>query len=184
MTERAALRIDADGWCDGARRVASPNCDERPGDEAVTLVVLHSISLPPGEFGGPWIERLFLNTLDPAAHPYFFDLAALKVSAHFLVRRDGELLQFVPTTRRAWHAGASAWKGRGRCNDFSVGIELEGCNVLPFEAVQYARAAELVDALARRHPVADVVGHSDIAPGRKTDPGACFDWSKLPVGRN
>jgi N-acetyl-anhydromuramoyl-L-alanine amidase len=183
MTEAATLHIDAAGWCDGARRVDSPNCDERPGDGPVSLVVMHSISLPPGDFGGPWIERLFLNRLDPAAHPYFHDIAGLRVSAHFVVRRNGELLQFVPTVKRAWHAGTSSWQGRERCNDYSVGIEMEGCNVLPFEVVQYARALALVDALRRRHPVADVVGHSDIAPGRKTDPGACFDWSKMHIRR-
>ncbi|HEY9191534.1 MAG TPA: 1,6-anhydro-N-acetylmuramyl-L-alanine amidase AmpD [Methyloversatilis sp.] len=172
--------IDAQGWCAGARRVESPNCDERPDGVPVSLVVLHSISLPPGEFGGPWIEQLFLNALDPSAHPYFVDVAPLRVSAHFLVRRDGELLQFVPTTRRAWHAGVSSWNGRSRCNDFSVGIELEGCNVLPFEDAQYRCVQALIEALAQRHPVAGVVGHSDIAPGRKVDPGVCFDWKRLP----
>lgn len=179
------LHIDADGWCTGARRVESPNQDPRPdaaGPDAdpVSLVVIHCISLPPGDFGGPYIEHLFLNRLDPAAHPYFHDVAPLRVSAHFLVRRDGELLQFVPTVRRAWHAGSSSWGGRERCNDFSVGIELEGCNVLTFEDAQYVVADALVGALRRRHPVADVVGHSDIAPGRKFDPGACFDWKRLP----
>ncbi len=180
----SALFIDAEGWCAAARRIDSPNQDDRPDGEPASLVVLHSISLPPGEFGGPWIEHLFTNRLDPSAHPYFFDIAALKVSAHFLVRRNGELLQFVSTLRRAWHAGASSWQGRVRCNDFSVGIELEGCNVLPFEEAQYRRTQALVVALQKRHPVSDVVGHSDIAPGRKTDPGACFDWSRLKIGRN
>lgn len=179
------LTIDADGWCTAARRVESPNHDARPDDagagaDPVSLVVVHCISLPPGEFGGPYIEDLFLNRLDPAAHPYFVDVAPLRVSAHFVVRRDGELLQCVPTVRRAWHAGVSSWRGRSRCNDFSVGIELEGCNVLPYEDVQYAVLRALVAALKRRHPVADVVGHSDIAPGRKVDPGACFDWKRLP----
>lgn len=174
------LHIDADGWCTAARRIESPNSDPRPEGEAVSLVVMHCISLPPGEFGGPYIEELFLNRLDPAAHPYFVDVAPLRVSAHFVVRRNGELLQFVPTTRRAWHAGRSSWGGREGCNDFSVGIELEGCNVLPFEDAQYRCAAALIDALRKRHPVADVVGHSDIAPGRKIDPGACFDWKRLP----
>jgi AmpD protein len=175
------LWIDADGWCDGARRVDSPNQDDRPDAAPVTLLVLHCISLPPGDFGGPWIEHLFTNRLDPSAHPYFVDIAPLRVSSHFLVRRDGELLQFVSTLKRAWHAGVSHWQGRDRCNDFSVGIEFEGCNVLPFEAAQYARARALIDALSRRHPVADVVGHSDVAPGRKTDPGACFDWAALDI---
>jgi AmpD protein len=182
-TPSGELLIDTDGWCTAARRVESPNCDERPEGAPVSLVVLHSISLPPGDFGGPWIEDLFTNHLDPVAHPYFFDIAPLRVSAHFLVRRSGELLQFVPTVRRAWHAGVSSWQGRERCNDFSIGIEMEGCNVLPFEPAQYACVSALLDAIRRRHPVADVVGHSDVAPGRKTDPGACFDWSRLDVRR-
>jgi AmpD protein len=175
--------IDADGWYAAARRVDSPNRDARPDDTAVSLIVLHSISLPPGDFGGPWIEHLFTNRLDPSAHPYFFDISALRVSSHFLVRRNGELLQFVSTLERAWHAGVSSWQGRSRCNDFSVGIEFEGCNVLPFEAAQYARARALIGALRQRHPIADVVGHSDVAPGRKTDPGACFDWLAVGIPR-
>jgi AmpD protein len=150
----------------------------------VSLVVLHSISLPPGDFGGPWIEDLFTNRLDPAAHPYFVDIAPLRVSAHFLVRRSGELLQFVPTCQtRVARRCVAAGRGRERCNDFSIGIEMEGCNVLPFEPAQYACASALLDAIRRRHPVAAVVGHSDVAPGRKTDPGACFDWSRLDVRR-
>lgn len=178
--DRAAmLHIDPDGWCTAARRVDSPNQDGRPDGASVSLVVLHSISLPPGDFGGPWIEDLFSNRLDPAAHPYFVDIAELRVSSHFLLRRDGELLQFVSTLKRAWHAGASSWQGRGRCNDFSVGIEFEGCNVLPFESIQYSIGVALVRALQARHPVVDVVGHSDISPGRKIDPGACFDWERL-----
>lgn len=175
--------IDADGWCAAARRVDSPNRDARPDDAPVSLIVLHCISLPPGDFGGPWIEHLFTNRLDPSAHPYFFDISALRVSSHFLVRRNGELLQFVSTLERAWHAGVSTWQGRSRCNDFSVGVEFEGCNVLPFEAAQYARARALIGALRQRHPIADVVGHSDVAPGRKIDPGACFDWSAVGIPR-
>ncbi|MBL8475207.1 MAG: 1,6-anhydro-N-acetylmuramyl-L-alanine amidase AmpD [Methyloversatilis sp.] len=177
------LVIGADGWCAAARRVDSPNRDPRPDDAPVSLIVLHSISLPPGDFGGPWIEHLFTNRLDPSAHPYFVDISALRVSSHFVVRRNGELLQFVSTLERAWHAGVSSWQGRSRCNDFSVGIEFEGCNVLPFEAAQYARARALIGALRQRHPIADVVGHSDVAPGRKTDPGACFDWSAIGIPR-
>lgn len=183
VTPSGELRIDAEGWCAGARRIESPNCDERPAGAPVSLVVLHSISLPPGDFGGPGIEALFTNRLDPSAHPYFVNIAPLRVSAHFLVRRDGALLQFVPTVRRAWHAGVSSWQGRERCNDYSIGIELEGCNVLPFEPAQYACASLLLNAIRRRHPIADVVGHSDVAPGRKTDPGACFDWSRLDILR-
>jgi len=161
------------------RFVPSPNCDARPDGEAVTLVVLHGISLPPGRFGGRDIERLFTNTLDPGAHPYFAGIAALRVSAHFLVRRNGEIVQFVPCERRAWHAGASCWGGRERCNDFSVGVELEGADDVAYPSAQYRAAAKLVVAIARRYPIADVVGHSDIAPGRKTDPGPAFDWPRF-----
>jgi len=157
----------------------SPNHDERPAGVEISLVVVHSISLPPGEYGGEHIERLFANRLDPAAHPYFREIHALKVSSHFLVRRDGELVQFVPLERRAWHAGASSWRGRGRCNDFSVGIELEGSDDSPFEDPQYAALALLLMDLQTKLPLRDIVGHSDIAPGRKTDPGPQFDWPRL-----
>jgi|SRR5262245_50380309 len=157
----------------------SPNQDERPAGAEISLVVLHSISLPPGEYGGEHIERLFTNRLDPAAHPYFAEIHALKVSSHFLVRRDGEVVQFVPVERRAWHAGASSWRGRGRCNDFSVGIELEGTDDSPFEEVQYRELARLIRELQSALPIRDVAGHSEIAPGRKTDPGARFDWPRL-----
>lgn len=159
--------------------VESPNSDERPPGVEVSLVVLHCISLPPGEYGGDAIERLFTNRLDPAAHPYFRDIAALRVSAHFLIRRDGETLQFVPVERRAWHAGASSWRGRGRCNDFSIGIELEGDGHAPFEDAQYAALAALLARLCATLPLRDIAAHSDIAPGRKTDPGAAFDWPRL-----
>jgi len=145
----------------------------------VTLLVLHAISLPPGRFGGDAIERLFTNRLDAAAHPFFREIAALRVSAHFLVRRSGELVQFVPIGRRAWHAGASRWRGRERCNDFSVGVELEGTDRGGFSAAQYARLAALVRALRRALPLRELAAHSDVAPGRKTDPGARFDWSRL-----
>jgi len=160
------------------RIVDSPNQDERPPGVAITLVVLHSISLPPGEYGGEHIERLFTNRLDPAAHPYFREVHALRVSSHFLVRRDGELVQFVPVERRAWHAGASSWRGRGRCNDFSVGIELEGADDARFEDAQYAVLAALIADLRRRLLLRDIAAHSEIAPGRKTDPGAGFDWHR------
>jgi AmpD protein len=159
--------------------VASPNHDERPADASISLVVVHGISLPPGRFRGDGIERLFTNRLDPLAHPYFATIAALRVSAHFLIRRDGRLVQFVPCTRRAWHAGESSWRGLSRCNDFSVGIELEGADDVPYDGRQYATLARLVRALRRRYPIEDVVGHSDIAPGRKTDPGPAFDWPRL-----
>lgn len=161
------------------RRVDSPNCDERPPGAAVELVVVHGISLPPGEFGGTGVQDLFCNTLDHAAHSYYEQLRGMRVSAHFFVRRDGEIVQFVPCAKRAWHAGVSNWRGRERCNDFSIGIELEGTDDLPYEDAQYLALAELLRALKRRYPIADVVGHSDVAPGRKTDPGAAFDWSKL-----
>jgi N-acetyl-anhydromuramoyl-L-alanine amidase len=161
------------------RFVDSPNQDERPPGTTITLAVIHSISLPPGEFGGDAIERLFTNCLDPAAHPYFAGIAGLEVSSHFLIRRDGELVQFVPVERRAWHAGASSWRGRTRCNDFSIGIELEGTDEGPFTDAQYARLAALLSALRRDLPLRDVAGHSDIAPGRKTDPGPGFDWPRL-----
>jgi AmpD protein len=169
----------AEGWLAGARRVLSPNCDNRPAQAAVTLAVLHAISLPRGAYGGDAIERLFTNRLDPAAHPSFAGLAGMKVSAHFLVRRDGALLQFVPLHRRAWHAGASRWRGRERCNDFSVGIELEGVDDAAFAPVQHRRLAALLAALAARLPLRAVAGHSDVAPGRKTDPGAGLDWARL-----
>jgi AmpD protein len=160
----------------GARYLPSPNCDERPAGCAVDLLVIHHISVPPGEFGGPGIIDLFSNRLDPAAHPFYAAIAGMKVSAHFLVRRDGELIQFVPCARRAWHAGESRWRSRSRCNDFSIGIELEGTGEAPYTDAQYERLAALTRALKARYPIAHVVGHSDIAPGRKSDPGPSFDW--------
>ncbi len=162
----------------GVRYVSSPNCDERPAGCAVELLVIHSISLPPGEFGGEGVIALFTNRLDPKAHPDYARLSALKVSAHFLIRRDAELVQLVPCEKRAWHAGVSSWRGRDRCNDFSAGIELEGCDTEPFEDTQYAVLAALTRALRMRYPIVDIVGHSDIAPGRKTDPGPQFDWAR------
>ncbi len=163
--------LDEDGVLAGAVQVPSPNWDERPPDSAVSLLVVHNISLPPGEFGGEAIVQLFTNTLDFAAHPYYETLRDLKVSAHFLVRREGELIQLVPCAKRAWHAGSSSWRGRERCNDFSVGVELEGADEHAYSDSQYSRLAELLVALRRRYPIVDVVGHVDIAPGRKTDPG-------------
>lgn len=176
MTE---TRGDANGWLVGVRRVVSPNQDERPQGERIRLIVIHSISLPPGRFGGDAIEQLFTNRLNPAGHPYFVEVHHLRVSAHFLVRRDGELIQFVATTRRAWHAGVSCWRGRERCNDFAIGIEVEGADDQDFSEAQYARLAALVRQLRERHPIEAVVGHADIAPGRKTDPGPHFDWRRL-----
>jgi len=168
-----------DGWLVGVERCDSPNFDARPQGCSVTLIVVHAISLPPDEFGGAGVGQLFTNTLDPAAHPYYATICDLRVSAHFFIRRDGRVVQFVATDRRAWHAGASCWRGRERCNDFSIGIELEGCDTQPFEPVQYERLAELVRVLRAHYPIADVVGHSDIAPGRKTDPGPLFEWETL-----
>ena len=176
---RRGMRLGADGWVEGARRVPSPNRDERPAGAEISLLLLHSISLPPGEYGGEAIERLFTNRLDPQAHPYFAEIAALEVSSHFLVRRDGALLQFVPVHERAWHAGASVWRGRSRCNDFSVGVELEGTDEAPFEAAQYARLSELIHVLRAQLPLRDVAAHSEVSPGRKTDPGPHFDWARL-----
>lgn len=172
------LRIREDGVAEGANFIASPNYDERPAGCSVELLVVHHISLPPGQFGGPGIVEFFTNRLDPTAHPYYATIAGAKVSAHFLVRRDGALVQFVSCERRAWHAGESSWKGRPRCNDFSVGVELEGTGEVPFTNAQYARLAALTQALQARYPIAAIAGHSDIAPGRKTDPGPSFDWSR------
>jgi AmpD protein len=173
------LRIDREGVLAGVRFLPSPNCDERPRGCAIELLVIHHISLPPGQFGGEGVIELFTNRLDPAAHPAYRALAGLRVSAHFLIRRDGELIQFVPCARRAWHAGESRWKGRARCNDFSIGIELEGTGEVPFTDAQYDSLARLARALCARYPIRDIVGHSHIAPGRKRDPGPSFDWARL-----
>jgi len=173
------LGIDERGFANLARRIRSPNADARPPGTVITLAVIHGISLPPGEFGGDAIVRLFTNRLDPAAHPFYASVAHLHVSAHFLVRRDGRLLQFVSCNERAWHAGISRFRGRAHCNDFSVGVELEGTDDVPYETAQYAMLARLLKALARRYPIQHVVGHSDIAPDRKTDPGPAFDWDRL-----
>ena len=174
------LEIGATGWLlEAGRCNASPNFDPRPVGMTVEVLVIHNISLPPDQFGGPGVEQLFTNCLDPDEHPYYAQIAGLRVSAHFFIRRDGEVVQFVSTEDRAWHAGVSCWQGRERCNDFSVGIELEGCDTVPFEAVQYERLIALIAALRQRYPIRGVVGHSDIAPGRKTDPGPCFDWDVL-----
>ncbi len=175
------MTVDPDGWCSAGRRVESANHDERPPGAQISLLVVHSISLPPGQYGGDSIERLFTNRLDAAAHPYFRHIAALRVSAHFLVRRDGELVQFVPVWRRAWHAGASSWRGRPRCNDFSLGVELEGSDRAPFAAAQYRSLARVVKALRALLPLRYVAAHSDIAPGRKTEPGRGFDGPRFLV---
>jgi AmpD protein len=170
------IAIDARGWCLQARQLPSPNCDARPPGGQIDLLVIHNISLPPGQFGGPWIAALFANTLDCDADPWFDRLRAMHVSAHFLIRRDGTLMQFVSTLQRAWHAGVSRFGERERCNDFSIGVELEGTDSVPFAAAQYAVLCALTHALQRAHPLIAVTGHQQIAPGRKTDPGPFFDW--------
>ena len=170
--------IDWDGWCPQARQMLSPNHNERPEGQPVELLVIHNISLPPGQFGGPYITDMFLNRLDCDQHPFFDQLRGLKVSSHFFIRRTGELIQFVPTEKRAWHAGASSFMGREGCNDFSVGIEVEGTDFVPFEPAQYKTLASLTKALAARYPqMKNVTGHEHIAPVRKTDPGPFFDWT-------
>jgi AmpD protein len=164
------------------RQVLSPHRDARPAGQAPELVVVHGISLPPGEFGGPWIDRLFCGDLPADAHPFFEGIVGLRVSAHLLVRRDGVVVQFVPFHERAWHAGVSSWRGRPVCNDFSVGIELEGTDETPYEPAQYAALRGLLRALQATYPAlaaGHVVGHSDIAPGRKTDPGPSFEWARI-----
>jgi N-acetyl-anhydromuramoyl-L-alanine amidase len=170
------------GWLPRARRVPSPNCDDRPDALDISLLVIHNISLPPGRFGGPHVEELFTNRLDPASHPFFASIRDLRVSAHLFIDRRGRLTQFVPLHRRAWHAGASSFRGRTRCNDYSIGIELEGTDDRPFTAAQYRRLARVGRWLLRRYPAIRpdcIVGHSDIAPGRKTDPGPWFDWRRF-----
>lgn len=168
-----------DGWHAAARQVPSPNFGPRPVGEPISLAVLHSISLPPGQYGGPQVEQFFTNQLDWDAHPYFDGIRGLQVSAHFVVRRDGGILQFVSVLDRAWHAGRSAWKGRENCNDYSVGIEMEGLEGETFEAPQYASVATLLRDCAAMWPIAEVVGHEHVAPGRKADPGPGFDWARL-----
>jgi AmpD protein len=166
------------GWLAPARRMPSANHDARPAGVPVDLLVIHYISLPPGRFSGDAVERLFTNRLEPHAHPFYAQLRGLRVSSHFFIRRRGELLQFVGADARAWHAGASQFRGRERCNDFSIGVELEGSGEVPFTDAQYRRLAELTRALLARYPLRWVAGHSDIAPGRKSDPGPHFDWSR------
>ena len=170
--------IDRDGWCPQAHQMLSPNHNERPEGQPVELLVIHNISLPPGQFGGPYITDMFLNRLDCDQHPFFDQLRGLKVSSHFFIRRTGELIQFVPTEKRAWHAGASSFMGREGCNDFSIGIEVEGTDFVPFEPAQYKTLASLTKALAARYPqMKNVTGHEHIAPVRKTAPGPFFDWA-------
>ncbi|SER20058.1 AmpD protein [Nitrosomonas sp. Nm51] len=173
------MKIDADSCLylnDSFQYIASPNCDNRPEGTEITLLVIHSISLPPGEFGGNGVIELFTNQLNPQSHSYYTGIAGLKVSSHFFIRRDGEIIQFVPCNKRAWHAGTSRWRGKDQCNDFSIGIELEGSDTTPFIDAQYNALAALTQCLCKHYPITDIAGHADIAPGRKTDPGPYFDW--------
>jgi len=173
------MNVDDLGICTEALWRPSPHCDLRPDGDSVSLIVIHGISLPPGEFGGPYVDDLFMGTLDPAADPYFREIEGLRVSSHFVIRRDGVLIQYVSCAKRAWHAGASSWKGRERCNDFSVGIELEGADDVPYAEPQYETLGRLLAALSQRYGPLDVAGHSEIAPGRKTDPGPWFEWGRV-----
>jgi AmpD protein len=173
---------DDKNWVEDARRVVSPNCDERPQHLPVSLLVVHGISLPPGEYGGSGIDEFFCNRLDPDAHEYFACIKDLRVSSHLLIRRDGELVQYVPFSKRAWHAGQSCFKGQEACNDYSIGIELEGQDDEAYTEVQYQQLAATMHLLRKHYSEIDdhsIVGHSDIAPGRKTDPGPAFDWPRL-----
>jgi len=174
------MKVDLEsGLMLGARQIASPNRDFRPAGVEADLIVVHGISMPPGQFGGPWIDRLFTNTLPAEVHPYFAEVGSLRVSSHLVVMRDGAVTQYVKFTERAWHAGKSSFEGRDACNDFSVGVELEGTDTLPYEAAQYGALAQVVAALCAAYPRLSpdrLAGHSDIAPGRKTDPGPAFDW--------
>lgn len=178
-----ALAVDvASGRLNAARWQPSPNCDRRPPGSAIDLIVIHGISLPPGEFGGPWIDALFQNRLDPSAHPYFRAIHELRVSSHLLIGREGALTQYVAFHRRAWHAGQSRYRGRDRCNDFSIGIELEGTDTLPYSDRQYLALAGVIPALWQAYPTLTddrIAGHAEIAPNRKSDPGPAFDWTRL-----
>ncbi len=183
MTQIPAFRIDpGTGLLEGAPYRPSPNQDSRPPGSGIDLIVVHGISLPPGEFGTEWVEALFQNRLPSARHPFFKSIEGLRVSSHFYLRRDGAIVQFVPCHARAWHAGVSVWRHRVACNDYSVGIELEGADDVPYERIQYEVLARLIGAIEIAYPSlgnAPVVGHSDVAPGRKTDPGPAFDWKLL-----
>jgi len=172
------MKVDIHGWLSGVRKVASPNCDQRPPGTVIALLVIHNISLPPDQFGGLGIMQFFTNQLDNDEHPYYAQLKGVKVSAHFLVRRDGGIVQFVACRQRAWHAGVSGWQGHERCNDFSIGIELEGSDFVPYTDQQYTALTRLTRRLQRAYPIRSIAGHSDIAPQRKTDPGPYFDWPR------
>lgn len=171
-------RVDITDCLGNVRFIPSPNFDERPAGCAISLLVIHNISLPPDEFSGDGVIEFFTNSLDHGSHAYYQTLRGLRVSAHFFIRRNGEIIQFVPCEKRAWHAGESCWQGRSRCNDYSIGIELEGTDTVPFTDAQYVALTALTRALQKVYPISDIAGHSDIAPGRKTDPGPCFDWMR------
>ncbi|MFM1911275.1 MAG: N-acetyl-anhydromuranmyl-L-alanine amidase [Pseudomonadota bacterium] len=173
------IQINSNGICSEAKFIASPNIDARPNPEDISLIVIHNISLPPNQYGGNGVIELFTNQLNPDEHPYYAEIAHLKVSSHFFIRRDGELIQFASCNDRAWHAGASNWQGRERCNDFSIGIELEGSDFEAFEPMQYETLETLIASIKARYPIEAITGHSDIAPGRKTDPGPYFNWSRI-----
>jgi len=176
--QEPVLSLDEGGWCDHALRTPSPNCDARPDGMEISLLVVHNISLPAGNYGSTHVSDLFCNQLDYNADPGFEELRGLRVSSHFFIRRDGQLVQFVPTIARAWHAGLSSFAGRDKCNDFSIGIEMEGCDTDGYTDAQYDALCQLTVALQERHPLTDVAGHQHIAPGRKTDPGPHFDWMR------
>ncbi len=176
------MHFDTAGLLDTAQFIASPNFDERPVDTEISLLVIHNISLPPNEFGGNGVIELFTNQIDPQAHPYYQSLQGLKVSTHFFIRRDNTVIQFVPCTKRAWHAGLSSWLGKDCCNDYSIGIELEGSDISPFTDAQYTTLIALTQCLCGHYPIRHIAGHSDIAPDRKTDPGPYFDWKRYATG--
>jgi AmpD protein len=180
MRNDSPLEIDSQGLFDGCEYIPSPNCDDRPAT-LIELLVIHNISLPPDEFGGDGVHRFFTNRLDAKDHPYFTQIAGMKVSAHFFVRRDGHIVQFVPCLKRAWHAGESCWQGISSCNDYSIGIELEGSDSVPFTDAQYASLGHLTMVLRAAYPIRGIAG--DIAPQRKTDPGPCFDWARYLAGQ-
>jgi len=184
LSFHSIMPIDAAGLLHTAQFIGSPNCDERPTDTEISLLVIHNISLPPNEFGGDGVIELFTNQINPEAHPYYQILQGLKVSAHFFIRRDGTVIQFVSCHDRAWHAGVSSWQGKDRCNDFSIGIEVEGSDITPFTDAQYTTLIALTQCVNDRYPIKAIAGHSDIAPGRKTDPGPWFDWQRYTAGIN
>ena len=173
------LTLNATGYVESATQIVSPNCDNRPQNTVIDLIVIHNISLPPNIYAGAGVVQLFTNQLNPNDHPYYAEIYTRKVSSHFFIRRDGELMQFVSCLQRAWHAGVSQWQGRERCNDYSVGIELEGSDFEAFDVAQYTMLEKLISCLKNSYPIHHIVGHSDIAPGRKTDPGPYFDWHKI-----